>query len=122
MATHNELGKQGEELAADFLRVHGYEIKARNWRVNRLEIDLVAARGDTLIFVEVKTRSSTEFGSPAAYVDARKKRLLASAASAYMQSVGHEWAFRFDLISVVIPARGAPQIEHFPDAFFPGIH
>jgi putative endonuclease len=122
VATHNDIGKQGEALAAAFLEDRGYHIQARNWRVNRLEIDLVAEREGVLVFVEVKTRTRADFGKPATYVDDRKKRLLASAATAYMQAVNHQWAIRFDLISVVLPATGEPTIEHFPDAFFPGIH
>jgi putative endonuclease len=122
VAAHNDIGKQGEELAAAFLRDQGYHIQARNWRVNRLEIDLVAEQDGMLVFVEVKTRSRSDFGIPAAYVDERKKRLLASAATAYMQAIDHQWAIRFDLISVVLPEVGEPHIEHFPDAFFPGIH
>ena len=74
MALHNELGKLGETLAANFLQANGYTIVERNWRVNRIEIDLIARLDDTLIFVEVKTRSSDYFGSPEVFVTKRKKR------------------------------------------------
>lgn len=122
MAAHNELGELGEKLAANYLTANGYTILARNWRVNRAEIDIIARMDETLIFVEVKTRSSDYFGAPEEFVTKRKKRLLASAAAAYMQQEGHEWAFRFDIISIVMKLGNAPKLEHYEDAFFPGLH
>ena len=122
MAQHNELGQLGEQLAANFLQANGYTILARNWRVNRVEIDIIAELNDTLIFVEVKTRSSDFFGAPETAVTKRKKRLLAAAASAYMEQSGHDWAIRFDIISIVLQLGEAPKLEHFEDAFFPGLH
>ena len=122
MAQHNELGQLGEQLAANFLQANGYNILARNWRVNRVEIDIIAELNDTLIFVEVKTRSSDFFGAPETAVTKRKKRLLAAAASAYMEQSGHDWAIRFDIISIVMQLGEAPKLEHFEDAFFPGLH
>ncbi len=122
MAQHNELGQLGEQLAANFLQANGYNILARNWRVNRVEIDIIAELNDTLIFVEVKTRSSDFFGAPETAVTKRKKRLLAAAASAYMEQSGHDWAIRFDIISIVMKLGEAPKLEHFEDAFFPGLH
>lgn len=122
MAQHNELGQLGEQLAANFLQANGYNILARNWRVNRVEIDIIAELNDTLIFVEVKTRSSDFFGAPETAVTKRKKRLLAAAASAYMEQSGHDWAIRFDIISIVMKLGSAPKLEHFEDAFFPGLH
>lgn len=122
MAQHNELGQLGEQLAANFLQANGYTILARNWRVNRVEIDIIAELNDTLIFVEVKTRSSDFFGAPETAVTKRKKRLLAAAASAYMEQSGHDWAIRFDIISIVMQLGEAPKLEHFEDAFFPGLH
>jgi putative endonuclease len=111
----------GEQLAAHYLRANGYTILERNWRVNRAEIDLIVRKNDTLIFVEVKSRSTAHFGPPEAFVSKRKKRLLASAASAYMQTSGYEWAIRFDIVSVLLQPGESPLIEHFEDAFFPGL-
>lgn len=122
MAAHNELGKLGEKLAANYLTANGYTILARNWRVNRAEVDIIARIDETLIFVEVKTRSTDYFGAPEEFVTKRKKRLLAGAASAYMQQEGHEWAFRFDIISIVMKLGDSPKLEHYEDAFFPGLH
>jgi putative endonuclease len=122
MAAHNELGQLGEQMAANFLEANGYTILERNWRVNRAEIDIIAEHKDTLIFVEVKTRSTDYFGEPEEAVSKRKKRLLAAAASAYMQQKGHEWALRFDIISILMQLGKAPKLTHFEDAFFPGLH
>jgi putative endonuclease len=122
MASHNELGKLGETLAANFLQANGYTIVERNWRVNRIEIDLIARLEDTLVFVEVKTRSSDYFGAPEVFVTKRKKSLMASAATAYMQETGHEWAIRFDVITILMGKGEAPVLEHFEDAFFPGLY
>ncbi len=121
MAAHNELGELGEKLAANFLEANGYTILARNWRVNRAEVDIIAQVGETLIFVEVKTRSTDFFGAPEESVTKRKKRLLAAAATAYMQETGHEWAIRFDIISIIMQLGKAPELTHYEDAFFPGL-
>lgn len=120
MAEHNELGQLGEQLAARLLEGKGYTLLARNWRYNRAEIDLIAKVDEVLVFVEVKTRSTDAFGPPDAFVSARKKRLMAGAATAYMAEVGHEWEFRFDIISIVMRAGQSPSIVHYEDAFFPG--
>ena len=122
MAYHNELGKLGELLAAKYLEAEGYSIAERNWRINRLEIDLIAKKDDTLVFVEVKTRSNTEHGHPEMAVTPRKERLISAAATAYMKHVKHEWAIRFDIISVVMDRNQKPDIRHLEDAFFPGVH
>ena len=122
MAKHNEIGQLGEQLAAHFLRANGYTVKARNWRWKRAEIDIIAEQEQTLIFVEVKTRSSDQFGTPEMAISKRKERLIAAAATAYMEQTGHEWALRFDIVSVQLRVGEAPEINHFEDAFFPGLH
>jgi putative endonuclease len=122
MAQHHKTGKRGEALAADWLRANGYEILEQNWRFSRAEVDIIARRGETLIFLEVKTRSTGQFGHPAAFVTPKKRRFLVDAAQEYMRQIGHDWAFRFDIVAIVLPPYGPPTIEHFPDAFFPGLH
>lgn len=121
MAVHNELGKLGEKLAANFLQANGYTILERNWRVNRAEIDIITRIEEVVIFVEVKTRSTDHFGPPEIFVTKRKKRLMASAAAAYMEEKGYDWALRFDVISIVMQSGEAPVVEHYEDAFFPGV-
>jgi putative endonuclease len=118
MAKHNEIGQFGEQKAAEFLEQKGYKILDRNWRYGRAEIDIVAMDGATLVFGEVKTRSSDLFERPESAVDEKKRRLLTRAAVAYMRKIGHEWAIRFDILAVIL--RGPDfYIDHFEDAFFP---
>lgn len=113
------LGQRGEALAARYLRRRGYTIVARGQRVRGGEIDLIAVDGRTLVFVEVKTRTSDHAGHPAEAVDAAKQRRLTRLALAYLQR--HElmgYPVRFDVVAVTWPAvRRTPKIEHFPGAF-----
>ena len=120
MARHNEIGQQGEDFAAGFLENKGYKILHRNWRYSRAELDIVAMDDKTLVFVEVKTRTDTTFDRPENAVDGKKQRLMTSAAIAYMEEIGHETAIRFDIVSVIL--RGAAfYVDHYEDAFFPGL-
>ena len=121
MATHNETGKAGELAARRLLETKGYLVLEANWRFHRAEVDLIAKDGKILVFVEVKTRSSDAFGKPEAFVDARKQRFLTEAASAYMEQIGHDWEIRFDIISVLAKHGEEALLEHFEDAFFPGL-
>lgn len=120
MAKHNDLGKEGEKVAVDFLQKKGYKILEINWRHRRSEIDVICMDGDILVFVEVKARSSTYFGNPESFVSARKEELMADAASVYMESIGHTWEIRFDVLAIVFHNHIHQSIDHFKDAFFPG--
>ncbi len=121
MAKHNETGKRGEEIAEMLLRERGFTILATNWRHKHLEMDIIAKDGDVLVFVEVKTRSYDYFGKPEEFIDKKKEQHLARAAAEYMQQTGHDWAVRFDVVSVLLKNENEWQVEHIPDAFFPGI-
>jgi putative endonuclease len=113
------LGRRGEEAAARYLRRLGYVIVARGHRDNIGEIDLVAVDGRTLVFVEVKTRTSQDAGHPADAVDAEKQRRLTRLALSYMKRHDLlEIRARFDVIAVTWPDKGQkPTIEHFQNAF-----
>ncbi|MCB9296374.1 MAG: YraN family protein [Lewinellaceae bacterium] len=121
MARHNDLGRTGETLARRYLEGQGYRILEANWRYRRSEIDLVAMDGPILVFVEVKTRGTDVFGKPEEFVTARKEKLMVDAAIAYMESIGHDWELRFDIIAILYRSETDYQLEHFPDAFFPGL-
>ena len=111
-------GRLGEDLAHRYLRRHGCTIVARNYRPRSGtgEIDLVAWQRDTLVFVEVKTRASAEFGSPDRAVDTEKERYLRHAARDYARRAEVDWSqVRFDIVSVVLAK--PPQIEWIQDAF-----
>jgi putative endonuclease len=113
-------GRIGEDLAHRYLRRNGCTIVARRYRPNSGggEIDLVAWQGEALVFVEVKTRSSAEFGTPDRAVDAEKQRYLAHAGRDYARRAGVEWEkVRFDIVSILLTR--PPQIDWIRDAFRP---
>ena len=102
-----------EKRAEDFLVNHGYVIIEHNWQASHKEIDLIARKDNTIIFVEVKGSSTTQFGHPAERVDRKKRRNLIAAAEQYI--AGHDLAgcdFRMDLITF-----HEGRLEHYPNAF-----
>ncbi|MCM1036075.1 MAG: YraN family protein [Bacteroides sp.] len=117
MAKHNNLGTWGESLACERLVADGYAIAARNWRSGHYEIDIVAMKGDHVIFCEVKTRS--EGGAdPLDAVDSRKITRMIASARAYMEMEGLErHTVQFDLFGITAAADGTARVEHIPDAF-----
>jgi putative endonuclease len=111
------LGRRGEEIAARHLRRCGYRILERNYRAAGAEIDLVATERSTLVFVEVKTRSSAAFGAPAEAVDERKAARIHRAAGIYLRRVhAAERPVRFDIVAIVGAGR-ACRLELLRDAF-----
>jgi putative endonuclease len=113
-----ELGRRGEEAAARHLERRGYEILARGVRLLRGEIDIVARRNGTLIFVEVKTRAGTGCGRPEESVTPSKQAQLRRLAQAFLMR--HRWddaPCRFDVIAVRFSDDDRPDISHFVDAF-----
>jgi len=117
MAEHNELGKLGEELAVKFLRKEGYEILETNWTFQKAEIDIIAQKENTLAVVEVKTRSSLEFGLPQDFVKPMKIQLLVKAINEYVVSKDLDFEVRFDIIAVHKEDKSFA-IEHLKDAFY----
>lgn len=120
MAAHNDLGKWGEERAADYLQRMGYRIVARDWRSGHRDIDIIAMDGDeydgTVVFVEVKTRRNRVFAEPEEAVDWHKRRSLQSAINHYVKYYHIDHAVRFDVVTVVGTMDGAePEIEHLKD-------
>ena len=112
------LGVQAERLAAEHLERRGYRIIDRNYRYRGGELDLVARDGDTLVFVEVRARRSAAHGAPFETVGREKQRRVARAAEHWLVTHGLTRAFaRFDVVSVLLPAGGAPEVEVFPNAF-----
>lgn len=110
------LGKAGEDAAADYLEEKGYTILDRNWRKNRLELDIIATKGDIIAFVEVKTRKNTDFREPHEAVDWKKIRHIVVAADAYIKLHSIDLKIRFDIIDVVGDV-GQFQITQIEDAF-----
>ncbi len=112
------LGALGEKLAAKHLREKGYTIIEQNYRCRLGEIDIIAQDGTTLVFVEVKTRTSTTFGTPAMAVTPKKQQQISRAAQQYLASHDlFDSAARFDVVAVFLPPNGASEIEIVPNAF-----
>ena len=105
--TRVELGRQGERLAEEKLAAAGYELLARNYRCAAGEIDLIARHGETLVFVEVRTRRGEAFGLPEASLTPAKRRHLIAAAQTYLQENNlSEAAWRIDVVAVEFSPRG----------------
>ena len=118
MIDPHELGKLGEELAAEYIVKKGYQILERNWRSGHKEIDIIALQDDVLVIVEVKTRKTDDYGEPEIAVGRDKQRMLIRAADAYVRFKNLDVDVRFDIISIVI-TDNEPEIEHIEDAFIP---
>lgn len=113
MAAKDELGARGENLAVDHLNQAGLEILDRNWRCSQGELDIVARDRDEVVFVEVKTRSSVLFGHPFESITATKVARLRRLAAAWCDAhSGSAATIRIDAIAVIVPPRGAIEIEH----------
>lgn len=117
MASHNELGKKGEDAAVEFLKAKQHEILARNFRFHKAEVDIISKAGNIVVFTEVKTRSSEKFGYPEEFVDKKKIRLMKEAAEEFMYQNNFQNEIRFDIISVT-NEKGELKIHHIEDAFF----
>ena len=118
MADHNELGKKGETIAADFLRKKGFRILELNWRHRKAEVDIIARLNDLIVVVEVKTRSGNYFGEPEAAVNRMKQKNLMYAADAFIRMKNLSCEVRFDIISIVFSADQS-SVLHIEDAFSP---
>ncbi|WP_166921577.1 YraN family protein [Flavobacterium poyangense] len=117
MAKHNELGKKGEELAVDFLIENGYEILDQNWTFQKAEIDIIAKKENILAIIEVKTRSSIDFGLPQEFVKPKKIQLLVKAVNAYINDREIDFEVRFDIIAIHKKSETFA-IEHLTNAFY----
>ncbi|WP_207426552.1 YraN family protein [Pedobacter sp. SYSU D00535] len=118
MASHNQLGIKGERLAKEYLEAAGYEILDENWCHGKAEVDLIAYRDRRIVFVEVKTRSSTNFGEPEDFVTEAKQKNLQKAAEEYIYVMNFKGEIRFDIISIIFNKVGEHKLHHIEDAFW----
>lgn len=113
---HLKLGDRGEQIAERYLKRKGYDIIERKYRFRRYEIDLIAAKGDWTIFVEVKTRTGQKFGMPETFVSDSKIRCMQKVAAHYRS--GHYSRFwRYDIIAVTLE-ENTTRVRHFEDAIW----
>lgn len=111
-------GKEGEKLAAAYLENAGYEVLEYNYRYKRGEIDLVVKKDNLLVFVEVKSRSSSDFGNPEDAVSINKAEMVITTAENYIIEKKWDGPIRFDIISIHTQKYLPPAIHHFEDAFY----
>jgi putative endonuclease len=116
MAEHNELGKEGEKIAINYLLKNEYRIVEKNYRFLKAEVDIIVQKENTLIAVEVKTRSTDYFGDPQDFINQKKIKLLVSAMDNYVVERNLDVEVRFDIIAI-IKEKCVFQIEHLKDAF-----
>lgn len=117
MAEHNDLGKLGEELAVEFLEKNGYTILETNWTFQKAEVDIIAQKGTIIAVIEVKTRSSIDFGLPQDFVKPKKIQLLVKAINEYVLSNDLDVEVRFDIIALHKDGKDF-KMEHLEDAFY----
>ncbi len=119
MAQHNDIGKWGERIARDYLVTQGYAITSLNEKIGSVEVDIIASKGERVVFVEVKTRASLDY-DPIDAVDDKKMRRLCRAADIYVRSNDLKLDPQVDVIAVIgSPEEGLLRLEHFPDAIMP---
>lgn len=116
MSTNTTLGQQGEKVAEDYLVKQGYELLHRNYRFKRAEVDLVLKKDQFLVLVEVKTRTSRQYGYPEEAVSGRKQEMLFLAADALVEDLNWQQDVRFDIVSIFWHHQ-TPDILHIEDAF-----
>lgn len=117
MGEHNEFGKQGEQMATDFLLSQGYQILARNYRYLKAEVDIIARKGEELAIVEVKSRKDGFLQDLSDTITPKKIKLLVTAADHYVVENDLELEVRFDLVLIVRKKKGFV-VEHVKNAFY----
>ena len=116
MAEHNKLGKEGEKLAVGLLHKKGYEILETNYRYLKAEVDIIALKDDILVVVEVKTRSTPDFGDPREFLKSAQIKRLVEAIDHFIEVKGLDYEVRFDFIGIIKNKLGT-RLEHIEDAF-----
>ncbi len=116
MSDAKDIGNKGENIAANFLLKKGYEILNRNWHYGKFEIDIIAKDNDTLVFVEVKTRSTGYIVEPELTLTLKQQRFIIKAANAFIDMHSYDIEARFDLISIVLHPEGY-ELKHIDGAF-----
>lgn len=120
---HNWIGQIGEQKAAQMMKDKGYSIREVNWKMGHLEMDIIAENKKEIVFVEVKTRTTTFGGKlPEENVDRIKQRRLIAAGNAYIKMYHIEKAPRFDIIGLIVNQEGEfSYVNHLEDAFVPRV-
>lgn len=112
------MGRAGEKAAREYLEQLGYSVLETNWRFLKYEIDIIARQGNTMVFIEVKTRSNDDFGEPELFVNRKKQGFLVAAADFYIQNRDIPLESRFDVMAL-LPNNNGFTIKHIKEAFYP---
>ena len=118
MSESHNLGIKGEEIAAEHLKKSGYKILFRNWKWGKNEIDIVAEKDNTVVFVEVKTRTDEFLGGVASAISTEKQKSIIYAAEGYIRRFGVDKESRFDVLTIIMSGE-TPSIDHIENAFYP---
>lgn len=118
MTYKQDIGSAGEDDAASYLQINGYEILYRNWRFKNHEVDIIATKKNKLHFVEVKTRTGLQFGYPEESISSRKMNSLKKAASAFLETNPSYTQIQFDVIAILKPKNAPNEILLIADVFF----
>lgn len=119
MAIHNDFGKKGEALAKSYLEIKGYEILDENWCFGKAEVDIIAFKDKTIVFIEVKARSGNFFGEPEDFVNEKKQILFSKAAEEYVYIMNHKGEIRFDIVAILFNNNFEKYtLKHIKDAFW----
>jgi len=119
MAIHNDLGKEGEQIAKAYLEELGYEVLDENWTHGKAEVDLIVYKDGIMVFVEVKTRTSVAFGQPEEFVHQAKQKQMELASSKYIEIMNHQNDVRFDIVAITFTKNKNYNLNHIEDAFWP---
>ncbi|WP_109301707.1 YraN family protein [Aquimarina sp. AU474] len=117
MAEHNALGRKGEEIAIKFLIDKGYQVLEKNYRYLKSEVDIIAKIKNVIVVVEVKTRSTPDFGNPQDFVKPKQIQSLVKAIDHYITEHDLDAEVRFDIVAIIRNKAGT-KIEHLEDAFY----
>jgi putative endonuclease len=118
MTPHQQTGNFGEALAVNFLIAKGFTILHTNWRFKKTEVDIIAVNNQILHFVEVKTRTQTQFGLPEDSIDAKKMNALKKAAVGFLEAYTQYLLLQFDVVSILLQPPQPPEIFYIEDVFF----
>jgi putative endonuclease len=118
MAAHNEFGKAGEQMAAEWLVRHGFQLISRNWKFARYEVDIIASREGVLHFIEVKSRHDDAFGKPEDWVNRKKGRHLLTAGEAFQEKYPDWKLVQYDILSILLTPDGKRDFFFIEDVYW----
>jgi putative endonuclease len=118
MAAHNEFGKAGEQMAAEWLVQHGFQLISRNWKFARYEVDIIASRDGILHFIEVKSRHDDVYGKPEDWVSRKKGRHLLTAGEAFQDKYPVWNQVQYDILSILLTPDGKRDFFFIEDVYW----